>query len=125
MPNIILMMHRKAIMQGLINRLQGSPDIHLIYEPNYDNASVAISTYNAKVALIEAAESGSYDMHYCLILCKELRRHMPKCKLLLMCPEQDETSVKQVVDAKWKKQIDDFVFYDVTIDYLVSKLISF
>lgn len=41
-----------------------------------------------------------------------------------MCPEQDEKSIKQVVDAKGKKQIDDFVFYDVTTDYLASKLLS-
>lgn len=41
-----------------------------------------------------------------------------------MCPEQDEKIIKQVVDAKRQKQIDDFVFYDVTIDYLASKLTS-
>lgn len=55
---------------------------------------------------------------------KKLREHSPECKLLVMCPEQDEKSIKQVVDSKGKKQIDDFVFYDVTTDYLASKLLS-
>ena len=41
-----------------------------------------------------------------------------------MCSEQDEKSIKEVVAAKWARQIDDFVFYDVTIDYLASKIIS-
>ncbi len=124
MPNIMLIMHRKAVVQGLMNRLRDSLDIRLIYEPDYDNVNTAIRSYDAKVALIEVAESGRYDMTYCLTLCKGLREQIPNCKLLLMCSEQDEKSVKLVVAAKGEKQIDDFVFYDVTIDYLASKLIS-
>lgn len=52
------------------------------------------------------------------------RKDAPKCMLLLMCPEQDENSITRVVEAKRKKRIDDFVFYDVTIEYLISKLMS-
>ncbi|HZJ83601.1 MAG TPA: hypothetical protein VFD57_07310 [Clostridia bacterium] len=124
MPTIMLIMHRKAIVESLMNRLRHRPYIRLIYEPDYDNANAAIRSYDANVALIEATESGHYDIVYCLTLCKSLREDSPRCKLLLMCSEQDEKSVKKVVDAKAKKQIDDFVFYDVTIDYLASKLIT-
>ena len=42
----------------------------------------------------------------------------------MMCDEQDEHSAKELIKAKGKNQIDDFVFYDVTNDYLASKLIS-
>lgn len=107
-----------------MNRLRDSSDVCLIYEPNYKDINLAIDFYKAKLVLIEAAEINPHDMEYCLKLCKQIRRKTPECKLLLMCSEQDETSVEQVVDAKRKKQIDDFVFYDVTIDYLASKLIS-
>lgn len=124
MPIIMLMMQRRAIVQGLMDKLQDNPEIRLIYEPDYHHADSAIRNCNAKVILIEVAESGPYDTAYCLALCKRLRIRTPDCKLLLMCPEQDERSIKQVVAAKWEKQIDDFVFYDVTIDYLASKLIS-
>ena len=124
MPIIMLIMNRKAIVQGLMDRLRNSPEIRLIYEPDYHNAHVVIRSYDAKAALIEATESGHYDMAYCLALCERLRKQTPQCELLLMCSEQDEHSVKLVVNAKWEKQIDDFVFYDVTIDYLASKLIS-
>lgn len=124
MPIVMLIMHREMIVQILMKKLQDSTDICIVHEPNYDNANTAIHNNTAKVALIEAAESGSFDMAYCLTLCKTLRKNVPQCKLLLMCPEQDEESIKQVVDAKGQRQIDDFVFYDVTIDYLVSKLIS-
>ncbi len=121
---IILIMQRKAVVKGLMDKLGDSSDVHLIYEPDYPHADFAIRNCDVKGALIEAAESGPYDTVYCLTLCKQLRKQAPGCKLLLMCPEQDENSIKLVVAAKWEKQIDDFVFYDVTIDYLASKLIS-
>lgn len=124
MPIIMLIMYRNAIVQGLMNKLQGNPDIHMIYEPDYDHAHIAARNSDANVVLIEATESGHYDMAYCLALSNWLRKHIPKCKILLMCSEQDEKSVKEVVAAKWARQIDDFVFYDVTIDYLASKIIS-
>lgn len=124
MSNVVLIMDRKSIAQGLMYSLLESPYIGLVYEPNYKNANITISNYNAKAVLIEATEKGPYDIEYCLALCKELRQNTLKCKLILMCSEQDEKSIKLVVDAKRKKEIDDFVFFDVTIDYLASKLIS-
>ena len=124
MSSIMLIMQRKSIAQGLMDRLQGNGNIKIIYEPNYNKAEISIGIYSSDVALIEVAESGVYGMEFCLTLCKRLRNLKSKCKLLLMCPEQDEESVKKVVDAKTKNEIDDFVFYDVTIDYLKSKLLS-
>lgn len=117
-------MQRKAIVQVLMNRLGNNPYIRLIYESDYNNAKTSIDKHKAKAALVEVAETGPYNIRYCLALCKELRESKPDCKLILMCPEDDEGSVKQVVNAKGKKLIDDFVFYDVTMDYLTSKLLS-
>ena len=124
MPTIALMMHRKAVAQGLLYISQGNQNICLVHESEYSNAKAVISRNNAKVALIEVAETGPYDMVYCLALCKELRKQVPECKLLMMCPEKNEESIKWVIDAKGEKQIDDFVFYDVSNDYLLSKLMS-
>ena len=124
MPSVILIIYCIAIAQGLMVKLRDSPEISLVYESEYHKADIAISNYGAKSVLIEATEAGIYDIDYCLKLCKSLRIQTPECKLLLMCPEQNEKSVKQVVFAKAENEIDDFVFYDVTIDYLASKLIS-
>ncbi|NMA49551.1 MAG: hypothetical protein GX947_07260 [Tissierellia bacterium] len=124
MPVIILIMKRKPIAQGLINSLEYNSEVHLIYEPYYHKTNLAIRNHKAKAALIEVTETGPYDIGYCLALCKELRKNTPECKLVLMCSEEDEKTINLVVDAKGKKEIDDFVFFDVTIDYLASKLIS-
>ena len=107
-----------------MNNLRDSSDIELIYEPYYHKSNITIQSYNAKAALIEVAETGPYDIGYCLALCKEIRDNTPSCKLILMCSEQDEKNIKKVIEAKGGGEIDDFVFYDVTIDYLTSKLMS-
>lgn len=124
MQTIVLVMRRKPIAQSLVGRLQDNPDAQIIHAPDYDNSEAIIFNSKANVVLIEAAESVDYGIAYCLELCERLRKDAPKCMLLLMCPEQDENSITRVVEAKRKKRIDDFVFYDVTIEYLISKLIS-
>ena len=85
MLNILLIMQRKAIAEGLMHRLAASKELRLIHEPEHGNAAKTIGSCDAKVALIEAAESGHYGTVYCLALCKELRIQTPGCKLLFMC----------------------------------------
>ena len=115
MQTIVLTMRRKPIAQGLMLMLGGNPDLRLTCEPEYGSADVA---------LIEVNESVRNDVSRCLTLCDRLRKEAPQCKLLLMCPEQDRTAVAQAVEAKRAGRIDDFVFFDSTTDYLISKLLS-
>ena len=124
MQTSVLVMRRRPVAQGLMQRLNTESGLSLLFEPDYAHADVAIRSHGAGIALIEVAESGEYDTSHCLALCTWLRKETPGCKLLLMCPEQDKDSVSQAVEAKRDGRIDDFVFYDSTIDYLTSKLQS-
>lgn len=124
MENIVLIMQRKPIAEGLMNKLKNSPHIRLIYESDYEKAKAVVEGEDAKAALIEVTESGPYHIGHCLELCRQVKKDRPDCKLIIMCPEEEEESVKEVVRAKGKGLIHDFVFYDVTTDYLASKLIS-
>lgn len=122
MQSIVLVMGRKPIAQCLMKRL--GPDIQCAFESEYDKASAAIHSRHAGVALIEVGETGDYDTARCLMLCREIRKDAPGCKLVLMCPEQNRASVAAAVRAKKDRRIDDFVFYDASLDYLISKLLS-
>ena len=124
MQTIVLVMRRKPVAQSLMQRMQTEQSLNSAFEPDYAQAGAAIRMQGASIALIEAWESGEYDTPHCLALCIRLRKETPECKLLLMCPEQDKGSVAQAVEAKRDGRIDDFVFYDSTIDYLASKLLS-
>ncbi len=122
MRTIVLVMLRTPVAQGIINKLNFNPNIRLLHESDYSNAHNTIRENNADIALIEIAETGEFNANYCLALCKGIRDL--NCKLLLLCPEQDETSVAIAVDAKQKELIEDFVFYDASTDYLSSKLMA-
>ena len=124
MPGIVLLMQRRPIAQGIMREMGEHPHPQVGYESDYAMAEIIIKSQSADTALIEVAESGKYDMHYCLDLCNKLRRQSPECKLVLLCPEQDKICVAQAVDAKRDRRIDDFVFYDSSIDYMTSKLLS-
>ena len=43
---------------------------------------------------------------------------------MLMCPEGQAEAVHRAIEAKRKGEIDDFVFYDVSLDYLAASLQS-
>ena len=75
-------------------------------------------------ALLEVAEDGAQDIGYCLALCAWLREVTPHCRLMLMCPEGQTETVHRAIEAKRKGEIDDFVFYDVSLDYLAASLQS-
>lgn len=124
MQTIVLIMRRRPVVQALMAKMQTDQSVHLIFEADYAHADVTIRSHGASIALIEVAEMGEYDVSHCLALCTWLRKETPQCKLLLMCPEQDKGGVAQAIAAKHDSQIDDFVFYDSTIDYLMSKLLS-
>lgn len=124
MQSVLLVMKRRAVAQGVMLKLHGDPELNLTYEPDYARADTSVCAGGAQVALIEVAESGEPGIADCLRLCGRIRRSTPRCKLLLMCPEQDKASVGRAVRAKREGEIDDFIFYDASIDYLASKLSS-
>ena len=96
----------------------------MCYEPDYANADVAIRSHLASGALLEVAEDGAQDIDFCLALCAWLREVTPHCRLMLMCPEGQTEAVHRAIEAKRKGEIDDFVFYDVSLDYLAASLQS-
>lgn len=120
----VLVVWRSSVAQGLAQRLRDTPSLRLLFEPSHTRAEAAVRSGGADVALVEVAESGGHGIADCLALCDRLREEAPQCKLLLMCPEQDRAGVAQAIEAKSQSRIDDFVFYDATTEYLVSKLLS-
>ena len=115
-------MRRASLAQGLMKRMAPDPEIQLFYEADYANADVAIRSHLAQVALLEVTESDEFNVDYCLGLCGWLRQVTPECRLLLMCPESSQDAVQKAIRAKQEKRIDDFVFYDVSMDYLATNL---
>ena len=117
-------MWRASLAQGLIAKMCNVQGIQLYYEPDYTKADLAICTHLADGVLLEVSEDGTHDIDFCLSLCTWLRKVMPRCRLMLMCPEGQTEAVHRTIEAKQKGDIDDFVFYDVSLDYLTATLQS-
>ena len=124
MQTIILAMQRRPVAQVLISKMHENPGIQVVYEPEYDSLATDAADYGADAVLIEVSETGIYDAGYCLALCLRLRMEAPACRLLLLCPEQDEASVSAAVEAARSGLIDDFLFYDASIDFITAKLLT-
>ena len=124
MSAIVLIMWRRAIAESLLTKLNTGTVVRLCYEPDYSQAGKCVKENNAKVALIEAAETGALDVSRCLEICALLRKEAENCKLILMCPDQDEEAVAQTVRAMQDGRIDDFVFYEASFEYLSSKILT-
>ena len=107
-----------------MKELSSKSDLHLCYESDYTCADVRIKNNDAKVALIEASETGANDVSYCLEICAALRKDTTSCKIILMCSDQDEEAVAQTVTAKQEGRIDDFVFYEASFDYISTKILT-
>lgn len=124
LKTVILIMRRASLAQGLMAKVRDVPEIQLHYEPNYANADKSIRGHSAAGALLEVSEDNAHDVDSCLALCAWLREVAPHCRLMLMCPEGQTEVIRRAIEAKRKGLIDDFVFYDVSLDYLVASLQS-
>ena len=127
MQTVILAMLRQAVAQRLISKIcdmPGCAHVRALFESDYANATSATIAYGADAVVFEVAEFGEYDTSYCLKLCDRIRREAPACRLLLLCPEHNEQSVSTAGEAKLNGQIDDFLFHDASIEYMVSKLLA-
>jgi len=124
MRSIILVMKRKSMAQGLMLKMQAEPEVKLILQTDYALACGEIVSSAASAAVIEAAEDGQYNVEYCLVLCGLIRERAPECGLMLLCPESGAAGIEQAVSAKRSGAIDDFIFYDAGMEYMVAKLLS-
>ncbi len=94
-------------------------------EEDYVKAFACAETYHPDVVVIEVQENGVWSSSdHCLELCDKLRGLNPEIKLLLLCPENNIEACHSAMLAKQEKRIADFLFYDTSISYLLSKLVS-
>lgn len=122
---MLLIMRRASLAQGLMAKVRDAPGIQLYYEPDYANADVAIRSHLALPGHCwRSPRTAIHGIDFCLALCAWLREVTPHCRLMLMCPEGQPEAVSRAIEAKRRGEIDDFVFYDVSLDYLAASLQS-
>lgn len=123
MDTIILHMKRKPVEQLLIDKLS-TPKRQVLSQGRRDGLMKSVKENNALALVLEVSETDASDITRCLQLFRQISRASPGCKRIIMCSEKNEQDVNQAVAALRSGEIDDFFFYDATLEYLLTKLKS-
>jgi DNA-binding NarL/FixJ family response regulator len=122
---VLLIMHRKMLSDVLIEQAKNDLCFELRVDQNYALAVSTATSYTPGVVVVEIPESGSFrSAEKCLSICDAIRKQVPGCKRVLLCSESDADSCRAAIQAKMENRIDDFLYYDTSVNYLFSKLES-
>jgi DNA-binding NarL/FixJ family response regulator len=92
---------------------------------NSQQALLDAEVFEVDVALIDVVGNGPEKKITQLSFCEGLHKRLPNCHILLLVSQDDLASRKMAAEAKQKKIVEDFVFYDASLKYLFAKLAAF
>ena len=122
---VLLVMRRRILSDALIVKVSNDPEFTIIAEQNYAIAMLTAEVHSPDISLIEIPESGPWKSAVkCLAVCDAIRKQIPACKQVILCNENDVDSCRAVIRAKQEHRIDDFLFYDNSMNYLLSKIVA-
>ena len=121
---VMLVLGRKVIADLLIKSIGKQANMEAFGVYDYKNAETVALSRKPHIALVEIPETHGFPAINTLNVCGEIKKANPDCKIVLLCPEHDKESVDVCIDAKQRSEIEDFLFYDSSVDYLASKLKS-
>ena len=119
---VMLVLCRKIIAEILAEAIQKRTALETFELCEYDRVKDMAALKKPKLALVEVPERHGTPALDTLAVCEEIKEASPDCKIILICPENDGESVKVSTQAVKDRKIDDFIFYDLSVDYLIAKL---
>jgi hypothetical protein len=126
MKRIGFITKNKVLAQSLATQLKSNPDLgfvpYLLHDLN--QALLDAEVFKIDIAVVEMIVGTPDDHETILPLCESLKQTVPRCRILLFVAQNDDASRKVAIKAMKRKIVDDFVFYDESLEYLVAKLLS-
>lgn len=122
MKTVLFVSSNKILGQGLSAAILSKPEFDFRWEAQlqYSQALVGADVFHADVVLLDVADQ--VDMKRALEICQSLRQNSQTTKILLLVRPEQAAVRAQAVDAKNAGQVDNFVFYDSSLSYLLAKL---
>lgn len=91
---------------------------------NYDQALLDAEIFDIDVALIDLVGCRVKDKEVLLSFWMKMHSKLPECHLLLLVSQEDYSCREISTHAKKAGIVEDFVFYDASLKYLIAKLES-
>ena len=122
MKTVLFVSSNKILGQGLSAAILSKPEFDFRWEAQlqYSQAIVGADVFHADVVLLDVADQ--VDMKRALEICQSLRQNSQTTKILLLVRPEQAAVRAQAVDAKNAGQVDNFVFYDSSLSYLLAML---
>ena len=120
---VLLVMQRKMLSDMLIAQTGNDTRFEFTAEPRYASAALTAEACLPEIAVVEIPESGPWkSAGKCIAICDVIRKQLPDCKQVILCCENDKEAYQMAIQAKQEQRIDDFLFYDSSAHYFLSKL---
>ena len=81
---------------------------------------MGVNIFHTDVVILDIVDQE--DMGQSVKICQSIRQERQDIKILLLVRPEQSTVCSQVVETKNAGLIDDFVFYDSSLNYLLAKL---
>lgn len=131
MKKIAFISTNKILGESLQSTIEASlsSNIEFMLFLNPKQVILDAKIFEIDVALVDMTYSvgqdqDTYQNNQQCLLCEQISLQLPKCHIILLVSQHDEINRKIAVQAKQENKIDDFVFYDSSLKYLVAKLSS-
>ena len=119
---VMLVLCRKVLAKLFIEHINNNTQMKALGVYKFNEVKNMALLHNPNLALVEIPERHGESAREAFDVCDDIKEARPGCKVMLMCPEQDKKSVDACVKAKKKGKIEDFIFYEASLEYLTSKL---
>ena len=122
MKTVLFISSNKVLGQGLSAAIQAKPELDFLWaaQLHYPQAVVGVDIFHADVVILDIVDQE--DMGQSVKICQSIRQERQDIKILLLVRPEQSTVCSQVVETKNAGLIDDFVFYDSSLNYLLAKL---
>jgi len=120
---VLLVMQKRVLADALVAQTSTDTRFKFETEPRYAFAALTAEACSPEIVLVEIPEYGPWKQaEKCFAVCDMIHRQLPDCKLVILCSEDDKDSYQATIQAKQEGRIDDFLFYDNSAHYPLSKL---
>ena len=125
MKTVLFISANKMLGQGLSTAIQSKLEFDFLWSTqlHYSQAIVGVNIFHADVVILDIVDQA--DMDQAVGICQPLRQVEQDLKILLLVRPEQSAVCSRVIDAKNAGLIDDFVFYDSSLAYLLAKLAAF
>ncbi|MDY0235955.1 MAG: hypothetical protein RBR71_07990 [Gudongella sp.] len=127
MKKVALITTNKILAQSLAVALKSMPDSNFEFFMllNPYQALLDAEIFEIDVALIDFMDRAIDEEETMMQFCELLHKKLPDIHLLLLVSQDDKARRELATETKKKGIVDDFVFYDSSLKYLLAKLSAF